>query len=161
MNQNPRCDKCVWSTVFNTKKREMKMSYFLIAFTIGVVLFADIFYDIRGQLFGTQTRYVFKLTRQRKQKAIVITTFMRSGSTFLGELFNLHSQAFYQFEPLHNDAADMILDKRQLLNEKLHCHFHNLTVTRESQRMVNQGNFIFRRKSRRLCQPPFCDLLGV
>jgi len=52
----------------------------------------------------------------------------------------------------------MILDKRQLLNEKLPCHFHNLTVTRESQRMVNQGNFIFRRKSRRLCQPPFCDL---
>ena len=139
------------------------MSYFLIGCIIGVILFAEIFYDVRGQLLGTQT--IFKITPPPKQKAIVIATFMRSGSTFLGELFNLHSQAFYQFEPLHNDAADMILDKRLLLSEKLHCHFRNVTLTRaasQSQRMVNQGNFVFRRKSRRLCQPPFCsDLSGV
>ena len=40
-----------------------------------------------------------------KQKLIIISTFMRSGSTFVGELFNLHSEVFYQFEPLHADAA--------------------------------------------------------
>ena len=26
---------------------------------------------------------------------------MRSGSTFVGEIFNNHPNAFYQFEPLH------------------------------------------------------------
>ena len=40
-----------------------------------------------------------------KQKVIIVTTFMRSGSTFVGELFNLHSEVFYQFEPLHADAS--------------------------------------------------------
>ena len=44
-------------------------------------------------------------TKVSKQKLIVITTFMRSGSTFVGELFNLHSDVFYQFEPLHPNAS--------------------------------------------------------
>lgn len=35
------------------------------------------------------------------QKAVIIVTFMRSGSTFLGEIFNVHKDAFYMFEPLH------------------------------------------------------------
>ena len=43
--------------------------------------------------------------KSHKQKLIVITTFMRSGSTFVGELFNLHSDVFYQFEPLHPNAS--------------------------------------------------------
>ena len=138
------------------------MSHFLIGCIIGVIIFAEIFYDVRGQLFDTQTKYVFKIMPPPKQKAIVITTFMRSGSTFLGELFNLHSEAFYQFEPLHDDAADKIRDKRLWLSEKLHCHFRNVTRAAASQAHVNQGNFVFRRKSRRLCQPPFCsDLSGV
>ena len=44
-------------------------------------------------------------TKTHKRKLIVITTFMRSGSTFVGELFNLHSDVFYQFEPLHQNAS--------------------------------------------------------
>ena len=112
-------------------------------------------------MFGRKNKFVVKITPE-KQKAIVITTFMRSGSTFLGELFNLHSGVFYQFEPLHNDAADLSLDKPKSLNDKLHCRFKNLTLSKKptsSQLMVNNGNFVFRRKSRRLCEPPFCNLL--
>ena len=35
------------------------------------------------------------------RKIVIIVTFMRSGSTFLGELFNVHDDVFYMFEPLH------------------------------------------------------------
>ena len=52
---------------------------------------------------------------RKKLKVIVITTFMRSGSTFLGELFNLHPDTFYQFEPLHpyyRSGCDKMLDKK-------------------------------------------------
>ena len=36
-----------------------------------------------------------------KRRVVIIVTFMRSGSTFVGEIFNNHPNAFYQFEPLH------------------------------------------------------------
>ena len=52
---------------------------------------------------------------RKKLKVIVITTFMRSGSTFLGELFNLHPDTFYQFEPLHpyyRSGCDKMLDQK-------------------------------------------------
>jgi len=40
------------------------------------------------------------------QKVVIIITFMRSGSTFLGEIFNVHENTFYIFEPLHPWAAN-------------------------------------------------------
>ncbi|ELT92470.1 hypothetical protein CAPTEDRAFT_196777 [Capitella teleta] len=36
------------------------------------------------------------------KKRVLMLTYMRGGSTFLGELFNQHPDAFYWFEPLHN-----------------------------------------------------------
>ncbi|ELU07711.1 hypothetical protein CAPTEDRAFT_211936, partial [Capitella teleta] len=36
------------------------------------------------------------------KKHVLLLTYMRGGSTFLGELFNQHPDAFYWFEPLHN-----------------------------------------------------------
>jgi len=33
-------------------------------------------------------------------KLVVILSYQRCGSTFLGQLFNLNPEAFYQFEPL-------------------------------------------------------------
>ena len=108
---------------------------------------------------------------RKKRKIIVITTFMRSGSTFLGELFNLHPDTFYQFEPLHpyyrNGCAKMLDPKYQSMLRRLRCKFHdeyNTTAGWENivdeldphDKISRKGNFLFRYKSRRLCRPPFC-----
>ena len=96
---------------------------------------------------------------------------MRSGSTFLGELFNLHPDTFYQFEPLHpyyrNGCAKMLEPKYQSMLRRLQCKFHdeyNTTAGWENivdeldphDKISRKGNFLFRYKSRRLCRPPFC-----
>merc|ERR1719204_2086878 len=97
---------------------------------------------------------------------------MRSGSTFVGEIFNNHPNAFYQFEPLHEFyqfGCDAKTDlKYESLLDKLNCQFDDLidinipwAEASENftlhQKLESQGNFNFRYKSRRLCKPPFCD----
>ena len=38
---------------------------------------------------------------EKKPRAVVLSGFMRSGSSFVGEAFNVHPEVFYMFEPLH------------------------------------------------------------
>ena len=40
----------------------------------------------------------------RKPKAVIISAFMRSGSSLVGEVFNSHPDVFYSFEPLHGSV---------------------------------------------------------
>ena len=98
----------------------------------------------------------------QKRKIVLIATFMRSGSTFLGEFFNVHRDCFYQFEPLHafsNDGGN--LTRFEFLKSRFDCKFEDLYDRSKSFKVHNsndkQGNFVFRRKSRRLCRPPFCS----
>lgn len=37
----------------------------------------------------------------KKQNAILLSSFMRSGSSVVGDIFNRHPDVFYMFEPLH------------------------------------------------------------
>ena len=39
-----------------------------------------------------------------KPKAVIISAFMRSGSSLVGEVFNNHPDVFYSFEPLHGSV---------------------------------------------------------
>ena len=52
---------------------------------------------------------------------------MRSGSTFLGEMFNNHDDAFYVFEPLHP------LSKLGLSKSSLEDRFEILTDNLDKQ----------------------------
>ena len=97
---------------------------------------------------------------------------MRSGSTFLGELFNNHDDAFYIFEPLHafstsGFSPDSVNERLELLTDNLNCKFkdlYDITIPWKEysadfdmqQKLDHQGNFIFRPKHRRFCAPPFC-----
>ena len=61
---------------------------------------------------------------------------MRSGSTFLGELFNNHDDAFYIFEPLHAFSSSgfspkTISQRLDVLEKNLKCNFmdtYNVTI---------------------------------
>ena len=93
---------------------------------------------------------------------------MRSGSTFLGEFFNVHRDCFYQFEPLYAQSkyGGKKLTNYQFLKTRFDCKFEDMYDTRLPWEEIKakqhldaneyRGNFIFRYKSRRLCKPPFC-----
>ena len=70
-----------------------------------------------------------------KPTAVIIVTAKRSGSSFVGELFNQHPDVFYVYEPLwaldHVALKSKELNKAFLkqssiaiLNGTLHCDFH-------------------------------------
>ena len=91
---------------------------------------------------------------------------MRSGSTFLGEFFNVHRDCFYQFEPLHAlplEYGGRELSQYEFLKTRFDCEFEDMYNRSKPWKGQNlngvdtHGNFIFRRKSRRLCKPPFCS----
>ena len=75
--------------------------------------------------------HVQKEERENKpRKVVVIVTFMRSGSTFLGEMFNVHKDTFYMFEPLHPWAATGCSkltqnERMKFLSKILSCEFEN------------------------------------
>ena len=78
-----------------------------------------------------------------------MVTFMRSGSTFLGEMFNNHDDAFYVFEPLHplsklGFSKGGLQDRFEILTDNLNCNF-------KEQYVGFPHHFRF---SRILCQMP-------
>ena len=98
---------------------------------------------------------------------------MRSGSTFLGELFNNHEDAFYIFEPIHplsrfGFSRTYLNDRLQILTNNLNCEFedqYDITIPWRSlksdemeleETLDKRGDFVFRSKHRRLCAQPFC-----
>ena len=107
-------------------------------------------------------------------RSIIILSYMRSGSSFVGEFFNVHPEVFYMFEPLHalggSCHKNNVTRCLETLRQNLQCHFHdrfdqNLTWNEfmelesdfaEENKLDLKGNFVFRHKSKRLCRYPFC-----
>ena len=75
---------------------------------------------------------------------VIILTNYRSGSTFLGELFNQHSNAFYIFEPLFpitrkcNRFSDL---KTQVLHQYLKCDFPRFTDIFQIEELPGRSDF--------------------
>ena len=120
--------------ISNTMKQERTFRHFSIV-VFFILLVAT---QLLGSWYHTEvpgvtvTKLITTRDRQTqytKRKAIVITTFMRSGSTFLGELFNLHPDTFYQFEPLHpfyrSGCQHRLNEKYESLVDRLRCLFHD------------------------------------
>ena len=90
MNQQPlEMRRETWCNRFNSKK------CFIISHLIGLVFFSVTFmYTIRNPLRNSP------LVQHPKRVNIMLMSFPRSGSSFLGEIFNHHPSVFYLFEPL-------------------------------------------------------------
>ena len=50
---------------------------------------------------NTNHHHSTKRPNKPKQNAILLSSFMRSGSSVIGDIFNNHPDSFYMFEPLH------------------------------------------------------------
>lgn len=112
----------------------------------------------------------------RKTHVLILAT-TRSGSSFVGQLFNQHQDLFYLFEPLYHvqtaliprlshsrNAADrrvMLGASRDLLRSLYDCDLYFLESYMKPQPANHSTDKLFRRgASRALCSPPVCDALG-
>ena len=78
-----------WCNCFDSKK------FFILSCSLGLVFFSLIFmYTFRNPLRNTP------LIPHPKRMNIIVISFPRSGSSFLGDIFNHHPAVFYLFEPL-------------------------------------------------------------
>ncbi|OCT81956.1 carbohydrate sulfotransferase 1 [Xenopus laevis] len=112
----------------------------------------------------------------RKIHILILAT-TRSGSSFLGQLFNQHSDVFYLFEPLYHvqytlipkmpqnkspsDRRVMLGASRDLLRSLYDCDLFFLENYIKPQPVNHTTDKLFRRgASKALCSYPVCDALG-
>ncbi|XP_018526704.1 carbohydrate sulfotransferase 1 [Lates calcarifer] len=109
-----------------------------------------------------------------KRTHILILATTRSGSSFVGQLFNQHPEVFYLFEPLYHvqlallprlaqsrnlaERRVMLGAARDLLRSLYHCHLSSLESYIRPRPANHSTDKLFRRgASRSLCTPPVCE----
>ncbi|MEE6499272.1 hypothetical protein FKM82_003379 [Ascaphus truei] len=112
----------------------------------------------------------------RKTHVLILAT-TRTGSSFVGQLFNQHSDVFYLFEPLYHvqytlipkmtqskspaDRRVMLGASRDLLRSLYDCDLYFMENYIKPQPVNHTTDKLFRRgASKALCSPPVCDALG-
>ncbi|XP_060933281.1 carbohydrate sulfotransferase 1-like [Limanda limanda] len=110
-----------------------------------------------------------------KRTHILILATTRSGSSFVGQLFNQHPEVFYLFEPLFHvqtallprlvqsrnlaERRVMMGAARDLLRSLYHCHLISLENYIRPRPSNHSTDKLFRRgASRSLCSPPVCEV---
>ncbi|KAL7885373.1 hypothetical protein AOLI_G00056680 [Acnodon oligacanthus] len=118
----------------------------------------------------------FFYNNSRKTHILILAT-TRSGSSFVGQLFNQHSDIFYLFEPLYHvqstliphfthsrnmaDRRVMLGASRDLLRSLYDCDLFFLESYIKPQPANHTTDKLFRRgASKALCSPPVCDALS-
>ncbi|XP_078485025.1 carbohydrate sulfotransferase 1-like [Ciona intestinalis] len=77
-----------------------------------------------------QTPYGKRVSSYSRRKVVILFTTKRSGSTFLGEVFNQNPNAFYLFEPLFpfTRTCDLLREERiNTLRQFTECNFKNVS----------------------------------
>lgn len=109
---------------------------------------------------------------QQGRKHILILATARSGSSFLGQLFNQNSDVFYLFEPLYHvqsmftnanglptiDRRSLLGAYRDLLHNLYDCDFYLLeNYIKPAPKDHVTSSFFRRGASKALCSPPVCN----
>ncbi|XP_028855980.1 carbohydrate sulfotransferase 7 [Denticeps clupeoides] len=102
--------------------------------------------------------------RSRSKTHIYLHATWRTGSSFLGELFNQHPDVFYLYEPMWNmwqalypgDAGSLQGAVRDMMNSLFRCDFSVLRLYAGSANIST--SFIFGWKTNKvICSEPVCD----
>ncbi|NXX78150.1 CHST1 sulfotransferase, partial [Urocolius indicus] len=119
----------------------------------------------------------FSYNLSRKTHVLILAT-TRSGSSFVGQLFNQHFDVFYLFEPLYHvqytlipkltqsksttDRRVMLGASRDLLRSLYDCDLYFLENYIKPQPVNHTTDRLFRRgASKALCSPPVCEAMGA
>ncbi|XP_018419673.1 PREDICTED: carbohydrate sulfotransferase 5-like [Nanorana parkeri] len=106
--------------------------------------------------------------RQEKQTHILILSSWRSGSSFLGQIFNHHPNVFYVYEPARMVWVKFPQEKASLLHYPVRDLLHSLFTCDTSplhDYLPQNGRYIsnlpFWSESRALCSPPACKAFSM
>ena len=104
--------------------------------------------------------------KDKMRTKTLISSIPRSGSSFLGELFNLHDDVFYLYEPLHSEKTFSNLNlipqysynmqSLNLIQDLSECNFRKHQDFLSFISNPDLSNPHFRASSRILASPPFC-----
>ncbi|XP_056133183.1 carbohydrate sulfotransferase 7 [Lampris incognitus] len=118
-----------------------------------------------GDKFNTSDTVEYdSVNRSRSRIHIYLHATWRTGSSFLGELFNQHPDVFYLYEPMWHiwqalypgDAGSLQGAVRDMLNSLYRCDFSVLKLYASSQNIST--SFIFGWKMNKvICSEPLCD----
>ncbi|XP_068872059.1 carbohydrate sulfotransferase 1 [Aphelocoma coerulescens] len=131
--------------------------------------------DVADRLCDENPTFPYNLSR--KTHVLILAT-TRSGSSFVGQLFNQHFNVFYLFEPLYHvqytlipkltqsktttDRRVMLGASRDLLRSLYDCDLYFLENYIKPQPVNHTTDRLFRRgASKALCSPPVCESLGA
>ncbi|KFW91736.1 Carbohydrate sulfotransferase 1 [Phalacrocorax carbo] len=131
--------------------------------------------DAADRLCDESPTFAYNLSR--KTHVLILAT-TRSGSSFVGQLFNQHFDVFYLFEPLYHvqytlipkltqsksttDRRGMMGASRDLLRSLYDCDLYFLENYIKPQPVNHTTDRLFRRgASKALCSPPVCESLGA
>ena len=113
-----------------------------------------------------EIKLLIKKLKSEMRTKTLISSIPRSGSSFLGVLFNLHDDVFYLYEPLHCEKtfANLNLIPQYLYNMQSlsliqdisQCNFRNHQDFLSFISNPDLSNPHFRASSRILASPPFC-----
>ncbi|XP_042191750.1 carbohydrate sulfotransferase 1-like [Callorhinchus milii] len=173
--------ECSWKTVFVLVCASLGIQYTAIR-----SLKATINSDCHGTQSGTHCQHshlrgnasktLCKLLNQEQihdRKHILIFATTRSGSSFMGQLFNQHPGIFYLFEPLYHvqqvftnasgrirnalDRRALLGAHRDLLSNLYDCDLNFLENYMKPMPKDHETTMFFRRgASNALCEPPVC-----
>ncbi|OXB61172.1 UNVERIFIED_CONTAM: hypothetical protein H355_007958 [Colinus virginianus] len=132
--------------------------------------------DAAERLCDESPTFAYNLSTRKTHVLILATT--RSGSSFVGQLFNQHFDVFYLFEPLYHvqytlipkltqsksttDRRVMLGASRDLLRSLYDCDLYFLENYIKPQPVNHTTDRLFRRgASKALCSPPVCEALGA
>ncbi len=75
---------------------------------------------------------------EKGQKKLLLATTWRSGSTFIGSLFNLIPGSFYTFEPLLESALkENSTNSTRIMQQVLNCNFSSHEIPSEVKKRTN------------------------
>ncbi|XP_005419482.1 carbohydrate sulfotransferase 1 [Geospiza fortis] len=119
--------------------------------------------DVADRLCDENPTFPYNLSR--KTHVLILAT-TRSGSSFVGQLFNQHFDVFYLFEPLYHVQYTLIpkLTQSKSTTDRrvMHCDLYFLENYIKPQPVNHTTDRLFRRgASKALCSPPVCESLGA
>ncbi|XP_043944085.1 carbohydrate sulfotransferase 1-like [Protopterus annectens] len=131
--------------------------------------------DYKGAPMCEEPPFSQEFPQEQGRKHIIIFAMTRSGSSFMGQIFNQHPDVFYLFEPLYHvqialtkpntrnksqaNKSFLLGAFRDLLRNLCDCDFYFLENYIKPVPKDHDTPLFFRRgASRALCSPPVCDV---
>ncbi len=171
-NNKPRKPTCMLTVFLSWLSWSLFVSCVILTLLlIFLKIIPQIFVTIDSEASDANLQYQMasldsSIDWKHRHKKVLILAQGRSGSSFLGEIFNQHPDVLYLYEPLHAykifsmtgifPAGTYGVNALQVLFDLFNCHFSSLQDYLTFISFPELSSPHFRLASKTLSSPPFC-----